>query len=265
MSLPTLTPTSTISAIALPSSVTIDGAAPQNTDVADACPIGAYTGSHAFITGAIAQVAYTYKKLGGDILDIEITSGSVYANYEEACLEYSYIVNLHQAKNMLGSALGGSTGSFTHQGTIVPGEALTGSAVALKYPKFSFETAFRMGESFATEAMVGGNETIYSASFDSVTDQQDYDLQSIVETEAAGNSASPFYGKLDAGTGKGHRIKIRQMYYISPRQMWRFYGYYGGLNVTGDGHNYGQYSDDSTFNVIPVWQNKMQAIQYEDH
>jgi hypothetical protein len=47
--------------------------------------------------------------------------------------------------------------------------------------------------------------------------------------------------------------------------MWRFYGYYGGLNVVGDMHNYGQYADDSSFQVIPVWQNKIQAIQYEDH
>ena len=47
--------------------------------------------------------------------------------------------------------------------------------------------------------------------------------------------------------------------------LWRFYGYYGGLNVVGDFHNYGQYADDSTFQVIPPWHNKMQAIQYEDH
>ena len=61
------------------------------------------------------------------------------------------------------------------------------------------------------------------------------------------------------------RIKIRQVYYMTPRQMWRFYGYYGGLNVVGDFHNYGQYADDSTFQVVPAWQNKIQAISYEDH
>tara|TARA_R110002020_G_scaffold184791_1_gene382070 strand:- start:1926 stop:2534 length:609 start_codon:yes stop_codon:yes gene_type:complete len=27
---------------------------------------------------------------------------------------------------------------------------------------------------------------------------------------------------------------------------------------------YGQYSDDSTFEMIPTWQNKMQAVMYED-
>ena len=43
---------------------------------------------------------------------------NVYNHYEEAVLEYSYIVNLHQARNSLGSALGADTGSFDHKGTI---------------------------------------------------------------------------------------------------------------------------------------------------
>ena len=104
MALPTLTPTSQTSAIILPESATsvlADTIAPGDTQVAAACPIGAYTSSVDFITGAVSQVAYTYKKLGGDVLDIELTSGSVFANYEEACLEYSYLVNLHQSKNAL--------------------------------------------------------------------------------------------------------------------------------------------------------------------
>ena len=253
MAIPTLTPTSTISATILPSSGSI-------ANVTGACPIGVYNHSLAFMTGAVAQVAYTYKKLGGDVLDIEITEQNVYANYEEACLEYSYILNLHQAKNIMGSALGGSTGSFDHKGEIQSGEALSGSNVALKYPKFSFETSFRLGETFGSEAMVGGHKTVYSASFDSITDVQEYDLQSIVEASSSSDSSVNFYGKVG-----NKRIKIRQVYYKSPKQMWRFYGYYGGLNVTGDAHSYGQYSDDSTFSIIPVWQNKMQAIQYEDH
>jgi len=46
--------------------------------------------------------------------------------------------------------------------------------------------------------------------------------------------------------------------------MWRFYGYYGGVGVIGNYSTYGQFSDDSTFEIIPTWQNKMQAIMYED-
>ena len=247
MSFPDLTPTSTVSAITLPeTSSDVDG------DITSSLAVGFYTDA-AFILGAKAQVAYTYKRLGGDVLDIEITAKNVYNHYEEACLEYSYIVNLHQARNALGSALGGPTGSFDNKG------ALTGvddENIALKYPKFQFDYAFRNADKFSSEALVGGTEPLYSASFDVVAGQQDYDLQKIVSDA---QTDSPWDGM------GNKRIKIRQVYYISPRQMWRFYGYYGGLNVVGDMHNYGQYADDSTFNVIPPWQNKLQAISYEDH
>jgi hypothetical protein len=46
--------------------------------------------------------------------------------------------------------------------------------------------------------------------------------------------------------------------------MWRFYGYYGGLNTVGNLANYGQFADDSTFELIPTWQNKLQARAFED-
>jgi hypothetical protein len=247
MSLPTLTPTSQTSAIILPVTGTI-------ANVADACPMGVYTNSSEFLSGAVQQVKYTYKRLGGDVLDIELTEQNIYANYEEAVLEYSYLINIHQSKNVVGAALGSTTGSFDHKGQIEEGHDLSGSNLALRYPKFSYETAFRLGAAFATEVGVGGETPIYSASFDIVADQQDYDLQNILENDAV-------YGSIVGSK----RVKIRDIFYVSPRQMWRFYGYYGGLNVVGDMHTYGQYADDSTFQVIPAWQNKAQAIAYEDH
>ena len=246
MSFPDLTPTSTTSAITLP--VTSSDSA---AIITGSLAVGFYT-STAFVSGAMAQVAYTYKRLGGDVLDIELTAKNVYNHYEEAVLEYSYIVNLHQARNSLGSALGGPTGSFDHKGEI------SGSteSVSLKYPKFQFDYAFRTSDKFSSEALVGGTEPVYSASITTVADQQVYDLQSIVSSSQSSN----------AWNGMGNkRIKIRQVYYVTPRQMWRFYGYYGGLNVVGDFHSYGQYADDSSFNVIPAWQNKAQAVAYEDH
>ena len=47
--------------------------------------------------------------------------------------------------------------------------------------------------------------------------------------------------------------------------MWRFFGYYGGLNVVGNLSTYGQYADDSVYEVIPTWQNRLQAMAFEDH
>ena len=247
MSLPELTPTSQTSAIILPVTGT-------TSKVAAALPLGVYKTSSEFLSGAVAQVAFTYKRLGGDVLDIELTEENVYANFEDAVLEYSYLVNIHQSKNIIGSALGGTTGSFKHTGQLSSSHTLEGKNVALTYPRFSFETAFRIGDGFATEAGVGGRTEIYSASINTVADQQDYDLQAILEADS----------KYSSIVGS-KRVKIRDMFYITPRQMWRFYGYYGGLNVVGDMSTYGQYADDSSFQVIPAWQNKIQAISYEDH
>ena len=257
MALPTLTPVSNTSATILP----VTGS-PDN--VANACPIGVYTGSVDFISGASAQVGYTFKKLGGDVLDLEITERNVYANYEEACLEYSYIVNIHQSKNALGSALGSTTGSFSHTGQF-SGSA-SGSVenirANVKFPKIRFETSNRLSDTYSTVAGVGGTEPIYSASFDSADGVQDYDLQQIVSASAvnAANSSYPFYNKVG-----DKRITIKNVYYRTPVAMWRFYGYYGGLNVVGNFHNYGQYSDNADFELIPSWHNKIQAVQYEDH
>ena len=247
MAFPTLTPTSQQSAIVLPPTGTAG-------DVLSSLPFGIYT-TGSFISGAVDQVAYTYRKLGGDILDLEIKAENVYANYEEAVLEYSYLVNLHQAKNTLGSTLGNPTGSFDNDGNVISGQ----TGVQLKYPKFNFGYAMKVGQQFSHEAGFGGTTPIYSASFDSVPDKQDYNLQTIVSASAVAGGVP--YENID----RTKRIVIRDVFYKSPRSMWRFYGYYGGLNVVGNLSSYGQYADDSTWQVIPVWQNKLQAMQYEDH
>ena len=379
MSKPTLTPKSTLSAIVLPetgSVIKVNTSVPYKIYSEETSPMY----SSEFITGAVDQVSYVYKKLGGDVLDLEITEGNVYASYEEAVLEYSYLVNVHQATNILSDALGNATGSFDSKGNIEDGHlstSLGGTHVALKYPKFDYSMTRRIGQGIGAE--IGLNSSIqYSASFDVTQGIQDYDLQQIIEsvknvgatgnltfqanpandegftlvdakgksqqftfdtstdshvgsaigiaaasiqatdeacaiavaaqvvealnahtigitakvndsdnkivdlsqdtpgasgnttiTDSAANmtvsnfsnglDTTPYSEKLD-----GKRVLIKKVYYKTPHAMWRFYGYYGGLNVVGNLHNYGQFSDDSTFQLIPAWHNKAQAMAFED-
>jgi hypothetical protein len=383
MAVPTLTPASTTSAIVLTSAGVL-------TDVNTACPYKIYSQdgtdlySDQFVSGAVDQVAHVFKKLGGDVLDIELTTGNVYAAYEEAVLEYSYIVNVHQATNILSDALGNQTGSFDHKGILEAGDlssSLGGKHVALTYPKFDYAMTRRIAEGVSAEIGLKGGTT-YSGSFDIVADKQDYDLQTILEepsntgatgsvtivgidgdafnettvtitstdgtrkiyefsddagggapatlsenriavkvgnddsapniasrlqtaiqhalghngkivvsrasavltlTQAKGGdtgntaivstagalatkvdftggaTATPYAEKID-----GKKILIKKVYYKTPHAMWRFFGYYGGLNVVGNLHNYGQFSDDSTFQLVPTWHNKAQALAFED-
>ena len=377
MSEPTLTPVSKLSAVVLPAtgnSLSVNTAVPYKIYSDESSPMY----STQFISGAVDQVSYVYKKLGGDVLDLEITEGNVYAAYEEAVLEYSYLVNIHQATNVLSDALGNTTGSFDSKGNLQAGQlssSLGGTHVALKYPKFDYSMTRRIGEGVGAE--IGLNSSVqYSASFDVTHKKQEYDLQKIIESTTnpkaegkliftaapedqesftledstgqkqkftfntanddttgsligisdassratdemeaqetvqqvvasigksnlkitatasgtevllsqdvggdsgnttiidevdtsmsvesfvGGDTNGDFVGKID-----GKRILIKKVYYKTPHAMWRFFGYYGGLNVVGNLHNYGQFSDDSTFQLIPAWHNKAQAMAFED-
>jgi hypothetical protein len=263
MSVPRLAPASQTSAVVLPATGTL-------ANVVSSLPFGIYANDTNFISGAVDQVAFTYKMLGGDVLDIELRDTNVYSAYETAVLEYSNLINLHQAKNVLSNMLGTPTGTFNHDGEYISGSALSASIyspisgairteMSIRYAQFDFSSTRDIGDAISQEANIGGRQTVYSASVDVVRGKQDYDLQEIIEAAStqAGYDFSGLVGK--------NRIVVRRVYYKTPRAMWRFYGYYGGLNSVGNLSTYGQFADDSTFEVIPAWQNKLQAMAYEDN
>jgi len=274
MAMPTLSPNQNPSPIVLTSTgSTAESSSDEYTNSAansSNYPFGVYLTdqygglNQNFISGASDQVAYTYKKLGGDVLDIEITVGNVYTAYEEAVLEYSYIVNIHQAKNVLGDLMGNTTGSFDQDGEMKVGElssSLDGARAELKMPRFTFEYSKRVADGVSEAVAVGGSLPEYSASFAPVPGNQDYDLQSIIHSASVDGSTD---GSSFTGSVGKNRVMIKKVFYKTPHAMWRFYGYYGGLNAVGNLSTYGMYSDDSTFEVIPAWQNKAQAMAYED-
>ena len=254
MAFPTLTPASQMSKSILPATGTV-------TEVAGLLPLEVYSNSSQFLSGAADQVAYTYKKIGGDVLDIELKSGNVYASYQEAVLEYSYLVNLHQSKNILSDVLGQTTGTFDHEGERIDGP----ENVNLKFPRVSFEIERRISDAYSTETGIGGTVPIYSASFDLIRGQQDYDLQAIISGSSASGIDPSGGAAAYAGIVGDKRVIVKKVYYKTPNAMWRFFGYFGGLNVVGNLNHYGQYTDDSTFEIIPTWQNKLQAMAYEDN
>jgi len=101
-----------------------------------------------------------------------------------------------------------------------------------------------------------------------VDGEQDYDLQTLISTDASDSSMTDLLFS-DTNLGdknkiKNKKIKVRKVYYKTPHAMWRFFGYYGGLNTTGNLANYGQFADDTTWELIPAWQNKLQASAFED-
>ena len=80
MATPTLTPSSQTSTVALTSTGSYSVAS-----TATNYPYGLYVDASSglydanFVTGAVEQVTYIYRKLGGDVLDIELDQKNVYS------------------------------------------------------------------------------------------------------------------------------------------------------------------------------------------
>ena len=95
MALPTLTPASQTSRSILP----VTG---SEGNVNKSVPYKVYSDPDSglfdsnFLSGAIGQVTHVLES-SYDVLDMELTEANVYTAHEEAVLEYSYIVNVHQA------------------------------------------------------------------------------------------------------------------------------------------------------------------------
>lgn len=260
MSIANITPKSTGQIGILPSTGSI-----SDVTYPEGVPFNIYLDQPEFISGAVDQVGYTYKMLGGNKLAIELDPSNVYTAYQKATLEYSRIINMHQAKNVLSDFLGFETASFDHNGEMKAGplsSSLSGTNIALTFPTFTFSYARRIADGFASRAAIGGTVSIYSASVDIVPGVQDYDLQAIISSSANVSGSDKLYRDVVLNN-PGRRIRVHRVFYESPANQWRFYGYYGGLSVVGNLNTYGQYSDDSTFEVVPVWQNKLQALAYE--
>ena len=253
MALPILTPKSQMSKVILPVTGTATAVTAANL------PYGMYLDSNDFISGAVDQVAFTYKMLGGDVLDIELMPGNVYTSYELSVLEYSSIINSHQAENVLSDFLGATTGTFDQDGELKTGplsSSLSGTSVALKFPTFDFAYAERIGSGLAQSAGFGDNVRMYSASFALTGGVQNYNLQSILSSSQVGK---PWDNLI-----QNKKVRIERVYYKSSAAMWRFFGYMGvGGGVYGNLSSYGMYADDSTFEIVPAWQNKLQAQQFE--
>jgi len=73
-------------------------------------PFGVYDSDLHFIEEADSIVLYVKRRLGDDVLSVELTSKQIWANFEESALEFSKQINAHQAEVYMSNLMGLSTG-----------------------------------------------------------------------------------------------------------------------------------------------------------
>jgi len=75
-------------------------------------PFGVYDTDDHFQTDADGIVTYVKRRLGDDIMSVELTNRQIYACFEESVLEYSKEINMHQAESHMSNLMGLDTGTL---------------------------------------------------------------------------------------------------------------------------------------------------------
>lgn len=126
----------------LMSNITIDLTA-SFVHASASMPWGTYNTDVNFQSFCDSMVKYVYRKMGGDVLQLEITNLDVYSSVEESVFEYSAMINAYHAKSVLAGILGAQTGSL--------------SGNEQKLPKVTLALEKRKADAYAVEALVGRN------------------------------------------------------------------------------------------------------------
>ena len=206
-------------------------------------PFGFFDSDSVFQTEADAMVTFVKRRLGDDILSVELTKKQIWASFEEATLQYSRIVNEYQAKSQLNNWLGQATGSLSGSEQI--------------YPKENLEYLARFAEPYAMEAGIGGSYNSFSGSIALESGRQDYDLY----TELKDASGTPLFDSPE-NNPKG-KMRIREVFHFSPSAAYRFFDTTSAINYLNNEFSFESFTPETIFYVLPVFEDILRAGQLD--
>ena len=217
-------------------------------------PFASFDDEKDFIIDANAMVTFVKRKLGDDILSVELTNKQVWMSFEEASLEYGRIVNEYQAKSQLGNLLGNDLNIPTNDADTRDGGP---SGAEGKFPRETLEFLSRKAEPYASHAGVGGSYNIYSGSIDLVNGQQDYDIYTDMKVNVDGTNV------LAAAQFPNKKLRIYEVMHYSPQAAYRFFDTTSAINYLNNEFAFESFTPETVFYVLPVFEDLLRAQQMD--
>jgi hypothetical protein len=209
---------------------------------------GFFDSDPAFQSDADKIINFVLRKLGEDVLSVELTKKQIWTCFEEATLYFNAIMIEYQAKSNLSYLLGTPTGS------IDPATGKYQLNLVNSYVQPNLEYLVRQAEPYASEVGYGQSLQSYSGSIKLEMGRQDYDLYTELRDEA-GNLLSSYMGtgSLDV---RG-RMKVFEVYHFAPIQ----YVFNSNLasNFIATGLPVESYIPDTRFYVLPLFEDVLRA------
>ena len=207
-------------------------------------PFGFFDSDASFQSEADAMVLFVKRKLGDDVLSVELTKKEIWACFEEACCEYARLIHETKIQSELTNLLGLPTGS---------------SDITNKYARQTLEHLLRMAEPYASQAFVGGSYDATLGYLDLVAGQQDYNIYSAVKDNETNLGV---YDSMASGS-KG-KLKIAEVFHFEPLAAQHFLLNASNItNFLATNFNYESYVNSTVFYVLPVFEDVLRRGMLE--
>lgn len=211
-------------------------------------PFGFFDSDNDFKSEADNMVTFVKRKLGDDVLSVELTKKQVWGNFEEASLEYGSILNQYQAKSQIVQFLGmPTTGSDG---------AMSGSEG--KYPRENLDYLTRFAEPYAFEAGVGGSYNMVSGSIDLEKGRQDYDIYKELKDSSG---AQIFSSSMNSSPRS--KLQISECFHFNPQAAYRFFDTTSAINYLNNEFSFESFTPETIFYVLPVFEDILRAGQLD--
>jgi len=207
-------------------------------------PFGFFDSDAEFQTDADSMVTFVKRKLGDDVLSVELTKKEIWACFEEASCEYARLVHETKIVSELTNVLGLATGSTN---------------LTNRYAQRSLEYLLRMAEPYATNAFVGGSSDPVWGYFNLVGGQQDYNIYTdLLDTQ----TGTPIYDNLPEGF-KG-KMRVVELFHVEPLAAQHFLLNASNMtNFLATNFNYESYVNSTIFYVLPVFEDVLRRGMLE--
>ncbi len=199
-------------------------------------PYGFFDSDSVFQTEADNTVLFVKRKLGDDVLSVELSSKEIWACLEEACLEYARHVQELKIVSELANVLGQPTGSVD---------------MTNRYPHKTLDYLLRLADAYAHVASVGGSYDATLGFINLQSGRQDYNIYTELYDS---QQTSTLVTELMPSGSKG-KLRIVEVYHFEPLAAQSFL--LNASNVTNflaTNFNYESYVNSTVFYVLPVFE-----------
>lgn len=205
---------------------------------------GYYDSDPLFQRDADAMVTFILRRLGEDVLGVELTKKMIWMAFEEATRKLNSLFVEYQANSNLANLLGSPTGSLDQNGNNV----INLSSI---YVQQNLQFLSDLAAPYSALIGYGNFAENYSGSIVLENGRQDYDLY----TELKDDTATPLFNLQPSGSiGK---MQVYEVFHLAPVQ----YVFNSNIasNFIASGLPVESYVPDTRFYVLPLFEDVLRA------